>query len=308
LAGSFSLRVAVLLCVFLFPFVALAQKAEHPLDALRTEEYWAVYDVLQASGHLDDDTHYASVLLHEPAKDVVLRWNAGQSVPREADVTLMRKGVTIEARVDVAGRKLESWKEVPGAQAPIFVSEILGLSDTILSDERVKKALEKRGIKDLNQVECASVPLGYFAFPEQEGHRIAFADCDLLHGVYHSWGRTIGGLTIEVDLSEKKILRVFDDGLVPMPGTPVRFEEAPEVMRPGTKPGIISEPEGPSFEIKDGEVAWQNWRFRFRLCSLHGRKPQLVDARVCGQRRILSGWNAANHARGIGLPFERGLF
>jgi primary-amine oxidase len=276
LAGSFSLRVAVLLCVFLFPFVALAQKAEHPLDALRTEEYWAVYDVLQASGHLDDDTHYASVLLHEPAKDVVLRWNAGQSVPREADVTLMRKGVTIEARVDVAGRKLESWKEVPGAQAPIFVSEILGLSDTILSDERVKKALEKRGIKDLNQVECASVPLGYFAFPEQEGHRIAFADCDLLHGVYHSWGRTIGGLTIEVDLSEKKILRVFDDGLVPMPGTPVRFEEAPEVMRPGTKPGIISEPEGPSFEIKDGEVAWQNWRFRFRLDSRNGVILNLV--------------------------------
>lgn len=277
MAGSFPLRLSVLLCVFLFPFVALAQKAKHPLDALRTDEYWAVYDILQASGHLDNDTHYASVLLHEPAKDVVLSWNAGQSVPREADVTLMRKGVTIEARVDIAGRKLESWKDVPGAQAPIFVSEILGLSDTILSDERVKKALEQRGIEDLNQVECASVPLGYFAFPEQEGHRIAFADCDLLHGVYHGWGRTIGGLMIEVDLTEKKILRVFDDGPVPMPSAKsVDFEEAPEVMRPGTKPGTISEPEGPSFEIKDGEVAWQNWRFRFRLDSRNGVILDLV--------------------------------
>jgi primary-amine oxidase len=275
-ARFLSSRRMALLVVLLCPALVLAQNVSHPLDALRTEEYWTVYDVVQASGHLDADTHYASVLLHEPAKDVVLGWRAGQTIPREADVTLMRKGVTIEARVDIAGRKLESWKDVPGAQAPIFVSEILGLSDMILSDERVKKALEQRGITDLNEVECASVPLGYFAFPEQQGHRIAFADCDSLHGVYHSWGRTIGGLTIEVDLGEKKILQVFDDGPVSMPITPPIFEEAPEVVREGTKPGVISQPEGPSFEVKDGEVAWQNWRFRFRLDSRNGVILDLV--------------------------------
>ena len=268
---------AIFLGVLFSPFVASPQEPRHPLDALRTDEYWTTYDVVQASGHMDTDTHYASVLLHEPAKDVVLAWKPGQAVPREADVTLTRKGVTIEARVDIAGRKLESWKEVPGAQAPIFVSEVLGLSDMILGDERVKSALAKRGITDLNQVECASVPLGYFAFPEQEGHRIAFADCDLLRGVYHSWGRAIGGLMIEVDLVEKKILRVFDDGPVPMPSSEtVDFEEAPEVARAGTKPGTISQPQGPSFEVQGGEVSWQNWRFRFRLDSRNGVILDLV--------------------------------
>jgi primary-amine oxidase len=271
------LRLAAAFWVLLCPLLSLAQKAQHPLDALRTDEYWTVYDVVQASGRMDADTHYASILLHEPAKDAVLKWSAGQVVPREADVTLMRKGVTIEARVDIAGRKLESWKEVPGAQAPIFVSEIMGLSDMILGDERVKSALAKRGITDLNQVECASVPLGYFALSEQEGHRIAFADCDLLHGVYHSWGRDIGGLMIEVDLVEKKILQVFDDGPVPMASSEsVNFEEAPEVTRAGTKPGMISQPEGPSFEVNDGEVSWQNWRFRFRLDSRNGVILNLV--------------------------------
>jgi primary-amine oxidase len=217
LATSFSVCITALLAACFFPCFLRAQTPQHPLDALRTEEYWTVYDVIQANGHMDEDTHYASVLLHEPAKDVVLAWKPDQPVPREADVTLMRKGKTIEARVDIAARKLEFWKDVPGAQAPIFVSEILGFSDTILADERVKKALAKRGITDLNQVECASVPLAYFAFPEQEGHRIAFADCDLLHGVYHSWGRTITGLTVEVDLGEKKILQVFDEGTAPVP-------------------------------------------------------------------------------------------
>jgi primary-amine oxidase len=276
--------LAAFMCLFLAPS-GNAQNAKHPLDALSTEEYWTVYDVIQASGHIDEDTHYASVLLHEPAKDVVLAWKSGQPVLREADATLMRKGKTIEARVDIAARKLEFWKEVPGVQAPIFVSEILGMSDTILADERVKKALAKRGYTDLNQIECAAVPLGYFAYPEQEGHRIAFADCDLLHGVYHSWGRTIAGLTIEVDLGEKKILQVFDDGVLPFPGGPVNFEEAPEVTRPGTKPGFISQPAGPSFEIKDGEVSWQNWRFRFRLDSRNGVILDLVRVADAGNLR-----------------------
>jgi primary-amine oxidase len=276
LAKSGSSRLTALLAVLICPYLVPAQNPQHPLDALSTEEYWTVYDVLQAGGHIDQDTHYASVLLHEPAKDAVLSWKPGQPVPRKADVTLMRNGTTIEARVDIAGRRLEFWKEVPGVQAPIFVSEILGFSDTILSDERVKKALARRGITDLNQVECASVPLGYFAFPEQEGHRIAFADCDILHGVYHSWGRKIAGLTIEVDLGEKKILQVFDDGPVPLPTGPVNFEEAPEVARPGTKPGIISQPEGPSFQVDNGEISWQNWRFRFRLDSRSGLVIDLV--------------------------------
>ncbi len=270
LAKSFAVSLAQFAAILLCAGSCFGQTAQHPLDALRTEEYWTVYDVLQSSGHMDADTHYASVLLHEPAKDVVLSWKPGQNVVREADVTLVRKGVTIEARVDIAGRKLESWKQVPGAQAPFFVSEILGLSDMLLDDARVKEALAKRGIKDLNQVECASVPIGFFAFPEQESHRVGMAECAYVHGVYHSWGRTIGGLEILVDFTDKKILRVTDSGVAPVPNGPINFEEAPEVARPGTKPGIISQPLGPSFDIKDGEVAWQNWRFRFRLDSRNG--------------------------------------
>jgi primary-amine oxidase len=276
---------SALLLALLCPCLLRAQALQHPLDALRTDEYWTVYDVIQGSGHLDEDTHYASVLLHEPSKDVVLNWKEGQPIPREADVTLMRKAKTIEARVDIASRKLESWKEVPGVQAPIFVSEILGMSDTILADERVKQALAKRGITDLNQVECASVPIGYFALPEQEGHRIAYADCDMVHGVYHSWGRTIAGLTIEIDLGEKKILQVYDDGVLPFPTGPVNFEEAPEVTRPGTKPGFVSQPQGPSFEVNNGEVSWQNWRFRFRLDSRSGLIVDLVRVSDAGRLR-----------------------
>jgi primary-amine oxidase len=92
----------------------------HPLAALQTSEYWTVYEVLQESGRMDADTAYASPLLHESAKDKVLAWSYGEPFSREADAYLFRQGHVIETRVDVNGRKLESWKEIRDAQAPMM--------------------------------------------------------------------------------------------------------------------------------------------------------------------------------------------
>jgi hypothetical protein len=50
-----------LLAGLMAPGIAAAQTlaAEHPLDALKTPEYWAVYDVLRATGRIDAETYYA---------------------------------------------------------------------------------------------------------------------------------------------------------------------------------------------------------------------------------------------------------
>jgi hypothetical protein len=39
------------------------------------------------------------------------RWKAGDAIPREAEVILLRKGLAIQVLVVIAGRKVESWKE-----------------------------------------------------------------------------------------------------------------------------------------------------------------------------------------------------
>ena len=57
------------------------------------------------------------------------------------------------------------------------------------------------------------------------------------------------------------------------------------MARPGTKPGIVSQPFGPSFQISDGEVSWQNWHFRFRLDSRVGPIVSLVSIEDHGRRR-----------------------
>jgi primary-amine oxidase len=245
--------------------LTLAQAPSHPLDALKSQEYWVVYDVLRDSGKMDPDTFYASVLLHEPAKGKVLAWRPGDAVFREAEIILLRKGIAIEALVDIPAHKLEFWKERKDIQAPVLEMEFHALEEVIKRDPRVIEALKKRGITDLTHVECFAGPFGYFALPELEGRCIFYGGCNDTHGEFLGWGRSIEGLNIEIDAVEKKVLKVIDDGPIPVPTASINFEEVESGPREGATPIGLSQPLGPAFKISNGEVNWQSWNFRFRL-------------------------------------------
>jgi primary-amine oxidase len=85
------------------------QTPQHPLEALKSQEYWTVHGVLHATGHLDADTFITSVLLHEPAKSEVL-----DPISRQADAVLLPNGLTIEARVDIGSRQLLAMERTAG--------------------------------------------------------------------------------------------------------------------------------------------------------------------------------------------------
>ena len=261
--------------------------AQHPLDALTNAEYWTIHDVLEQSGHLTAKTLFSSVLLHEPAKDQVLAWKQGDLLPREADVILEAEGKTIEGRVDIAGGKLEFWKEVVGVQAPITESELDTMSDVAKQDPRVIAALKGHGITDLTSVRCEPIPLTFKVFPQQVDHRIGYGDCTDSHGVYHPWGRAVEGLYIVADLTSEKILDVIDHQAGPMPTGDVDYEEGDAAPREGTTPLLVTQPDGPSYKIDKGEIAWQNWRFRFRLDPRVGTVLNLVRYQDGGRLRSI---------------------
>ena len=286
--GSISHKLLAAAAVAMFFPLLLGgqnQPPQHPLDALKSQEYWAVYDLLRDSGKIDAGTIYASVLLHEPPKDRVLAWKSGDPVFREAEVILLRKGVAIEALVDIAGRKLESWTERQDVHAPVVNSEHHAIEEVIKEDPQVIEALKKRGITDLTTIECFGDPFGYFALPELEGHRIMRGECADRHGVYLDWGRSIEGLLIVVDATEKKVVKVIDEGPIPVSQAPINFQELPTAPRADTTPIGISQPLGPSFQIKSGEVTWQNWRFRFRLDPRLGAVVNLAGILDAGRFR-----------------------
>jgi primary-amine oxidase len=279
--------VVIALLILVVPILAGAQTAapQHPLEGLKSQEYWAVYDLLRATGKMDADTYCVSLLLHEPAKDKVLEWKAGDPISREADVTLLRKGVTIEVRVDITGHKVESWKERRDVQAPTFDREYIDLGEEAKNDPRMQKALAAHGVKDMTTVMCFPMPFGYFALPELEGHRIFYGDCFDVHGEFLTWGRPIDGLYFTMDAVDRKVLKIIDEGATPVPLSPINFEEAPATPRPGTTPIGIERPRGPSFQIKDGEVSWQNWHFRVRLDARVGPVLNLLRLDDGGRQR-----------------------
>jgi primary-amine oxidase len=255
---------------------AQTREPHHPLDGLTTQEYWTVHDVLQKSGHLNDTTLVSSLLLHEPAKDKVLRWKDGDALHREADVILETDGKTIESRVDISNQSVESWQEISGVQAPITGTELDNLSDAVKKDPRVIAALKHHGITDLGSLRCEPIPLTFNVFPEQAGHRIGYGDCTDSHGVYHAWGRTIEGVYFVADITEQKVLNVIDNEVMPMPKGDIDYEEADSTARVGTRPILVTQPEGPGYTIDKGEVVWQNWHFRFRLDPRVGPVLNLV--------------------------------
>jgi primary-amine oxidase len=84
------------------------------------------------------------------------------------------------------------------------------------------------------------------------------------------YARPIEGLIVTVDIGKKKVLEVLDTGPVPVLKEAGELTEAANgPQRTTLKPVRVDRPDGVSFSVKDGEVIWERWHFRF---SLHPQK------------------------------------
>ncbi|RRA49837.1 hypothetical protein [Acidipila sp. EB88] len=252
---------------------AIAPQVQFPLDALTPQEYWTIYKTMRADGHVHEKTIFASILLHEPAKQVVLAWRPGDPITRQADVVLLDEGKSYAAVVDVAGKKVEGFHELKGEHAPFTTEEEHEVNEAIKHDPRIVEALKKRDITDLRHTVCFATPAGFVDLPEQKdpARRIGWGGCTDGEGaISGEWDREVGGLFFVVDMTTKKVLRVTDYGAVPMPETTGIYDGMGGEAMPNTKPILVTQPAGPSFSIDKGLVSWQNWRFRFRLDPRQG--------------------------------------
>jgi primary-amine oxidase len=275
-----------LLLLPIAPICALPPAVHHPLDALTPEEYWKVYNVLLGAGKVQEKTVFASVLLREPPKSEVLAWKQGDTIHRAADAVLLTEGKSYAAVIDISAEKLESFVELKGQQAPVSEGEMHGYDDVLKRDARVIEALKKRGITDLRLVTCYVTPAGYVGLAEQsEGKRIGWGGCTYSANAKYSWDREIPGIFFVVDMEDRKIVRFSDYGAVPMPATTSIYDADGGVASPGSSPFLIAQPGGPGYTIKDGEVNWQNWHFRFRLDPRVGPVVNLVSLQDGDKRR-----------------------
>lgn len=257
----------ILLLAALTPAAAsgAAKNDGHPLDPMTWQEHWAVLEVLRDNGHLDGDTRFSMVHLHEEPKESVLAWKPGQSIGRHAFAVVRQGSRSFEAVVDLRARKLASWKELEGVQPTWLGEEFEYVNEIVREDPDFIAAMKRRGIDDLTFVDCGAIPPGYFGTEEQQDRRVGKLDCRVASGVRNTWIRTIEGLVVVVDMQERKILRIVDDGVVPIPPVAADFDQetigqAREV--PG--PIHVSQPAGAGFTLSGHQVEWQKWRFHVR--------------------------------------------
>jgi primary-amine oxidase len=221
---------------------------------------------MKASGHANAKTRYPFITLHEPPKEEVLQWKPGQPLRREAFVVVKQGARTFEAIIDVAARKMISWKEIPEVQPNLIEDETVGVDAEIKTNPEWQAAMRRRGFTGYDTVSCYSSSPGYFATAEDRAHRVVRVICYDRHATWDPDGRPIEGLAVHWDPNEHKVLRVIDDGVLPIPQGPVNYDaDSLGKLRDIPSPIIIQQPQGPSFRVDGHQVSWQKWNFQFRI-------------------------------------------
>lgn len=323
---------ALLLAIMVLAPRASSAQVRHPLDPLTWQEHWVLLEVLRNTGHYNDSTRLAQARLEEPAKALVWAWRPGQPIPRAAHAVVKQQAATYEAVVDLGNQRLVSWTEMTGVQ-PNFLDEEFGaMTAEVKKNPEFLAAMKKRGYTDLTFVDCFGGPPGRFGTPEEEGRRIAWVHCSDARMVRNRWTRQIEGLVVVVDVNQKKVLRVVDEGVVPVPTVNADYDDAAiGPLRPAAPPILVSQPGGPGFTLDGHTVTWQSWSFHVRPDQRVGMIISTVRYRDGDRERpvLYQGslseifvpymdpahqWYARNFldageyvAGGLGKPLERGL-
>jgi primary-amine oxidase len=245
----------------------------HPLDPLSATEIERAWEIVRTERALGPRVRVIFIMLHEPAKKIVLEHRPGDSVERAAFVVLVDSvpGKTYEAVVSLSERRVLSWEHVPGAQPAIVLDEFVDCEAAVRADPRWQEAMRKRGVTDLSlaMVDCWSA--GNFGFPEDEDRRLVRALTWVRrHAQDNGYARPVANLLTVVDLNAMQVVAVEDGGVVPLPPEDGNYSPETAGTRGGLKPVEISQPEGPSFELTGHEVRWQKWRMRIGFTPREG--------------------------------------
>ncbi len=269
------------LCTVVLAVLAAASPARaagHPLDPLSYQEIWRVLELIRDAGHMDRETRFSQLTLHEPPKSDVLAWSPGTEMPRSAYALVRHGNDSFEAIIDLSAGQVASWSPLQGIQPNWSGDDYEAVVDKVLEHPDFLAGLKARGITDTTFLDCDTIPPGYFGTEGERGRRIGNVSCAEPRGVRNAWTRQVEGLSAVVDLDSEEVLRVVDDGPVPLSATDADFDRT-TLERPREVPGPLDtrQPLGPGFEIDRHWVSWQNWRFHLRPDQRVGAVLSLVS-------------------------------
>ncbi len=237
----------------------------HPLEPLTAEEIAAAVTIVRSERNLSERVRFASVRLHEPPKEVVLNFKQGHPVTREAFIILLDNtdGKTYEAVVSLTRGKVTSWHHVPDVQPSIMLDEFFECERAVKAHPDFQAALRKRGITNLDLVMVDPWSAGNYGTLEENTRRLSRTISFVRsHPIDNGYAHPIEGVLALVDLNKMEVVKIEDNGVVPLPPTNGNYTPDAVSLRTDLKQLDIAQPDGPSFTVNGHEVHWQKWRFR----------------------------------------------
>jgi primary-amine oxidase len=268
--------------------VAGGAASGHPLDPLSSSEMTRAVSILRAGGELSNGK-IATVTLEEPAKNSVLAWKEGDKLPRQALVRILQNARTFQGIVDLDTGKIVSWKQFD-KQPSFMLGEIFGAIDIVEMDAGWREAMAKRGYTKFDTIICNPLAVGYVADPAERKLRLMNVPCFDGEGAKNNtFARPIEGLLAVVDLNAKRVVRLIDLGVVPVPPEMPQHDYASQnAYRKPMHPIILAAPQGDNITMTGNIVQWDNWSFHVRMDRRVGPVVSLLRWDDHGAQRAIA--------------------
>ena len=265
------------------------EKTPHPLNALSADEIKQAVEIVKAAPDFKPNTRFTQIALVEPEKakvwDFVLNGTAVDA-PRQAAITMLDGKHIVESVVDLQEKKVVSWAAIKDAHGMVLLDDFMTVQSIVTSSPEFAQALKKHGVDDPSKVVTTPLTVGYFDGKDglrQEDRLLKVVSyLDVGDGNY--WAHPIENLVAVVDLEQKKIQKIEEGPVVPVPLTPRPYDGRDRVA-PSLKPLNIVEPEGKNYTITGDMVHWQNWDFHLRLDSRVGPILSTITYNDNGKKR-----------------------
>ncbi|MFM6133419.1 MAG: tyramine oxidase, partial [Sphaerospermopsis kisseleviana] len=253
------LKLAIALSILiltnlLFPNITFAQELNqksfitHPLNPLTQTEITTAVEVLKREKRLSEKAFFPMIKLQEPDKKQVLNFQNGQKFTRRVFLQIYDRehNKNFTATVDLITKTLTNWEEIPHVQPAILPADYQIAKEVVKSDPRWQQAMEKRGIKDFNQIQISCWGAGILTPSEaKNGNRICRALSYYQGKHWNYFSRPIEGVLVTVDLNKEEVSSFVDHGVVPISQENWDYDiKAFNKLTPPPKPLKIIQPEG----------------------------------------------------------------
>lgn len=252
----------------------------HPLDPLSPAEINAARSILADAGLLGETVRVPMLLPDEPTKAELKEWKPGNPIDRRVDVTLLdtATGAVTDVVVSVTAGKVLSQVELDPANAPYgqpqyLFEEYERAAEIVMASPEWRAAMERRGLADrIDLAFCTPLAPGFTGREDEVGRRVIRSLTFLRDSEDDiGWAHPVEGLIVHIDLTENRVIRIEDEGDIPVPSASGKY--TPDAVGPARdtlKPIEITQPEGPSFRVDGSLVEWENWSMRVGFNAREG--------------------------------------